>query len=59
MEKSQPMDMYFGTDGMTLMVINLLEEAVEKGAVCTVHAKDIETMHKRSSLHKVENVTAL
>ena len=54
--KIQPMDMYFCMDGMTFDGHQFVEEVVEKGAVCIVHAKDIETMHKGVAYIKVENV---
>lgn len=54
--KIQPNDMYFCMDGMIYDGHQFVDEVVERGAVCIVHSKDIEPMHKGVAYIKVENV---
>ncbi len=54
--KVQQDDMYFCMEGMTFDGHQFVESAIEKGAICIVHSKDIESMHKGIAYIKVEDV---
>ncbi|MEF9961042.1 MAG: UDP-N-acetylmuramoyl-L-alanyl-D-glutamate--2,6-diaminopimelate ligase [Erysipelotrichaceae bacterium] len=48
--------MYFCLEGMTTDGHNYIDQAIEKGAICIVHSKDIEHMVDDVVYIKVENV---
>lgn len=51
-----PGSMYFCLEGMTTDGHNFIDQAIEKGALCIVHSKDLEHMEDGIAYIKVESV---
>lgn len=54
--KAKKAEIYFCMDGMVHDGHDFIDEVIEKGVVCVVHAKEISTMQKGIAYIQVENV---
>lgn len=54
----QPGDMYFCLEGLVNDGHAYVEQALEQGAICIVHSKELETMHDGIAYIKVHDVNA-